>query len=574
MVLIGESPRRGPLLLMLTLFAGALFVRLVGVDWQGRHPDEDVSGPAKILSGELTPTQHYYPPLLTYLVAVAFVALYAMGRVAGWWASLGDFRASYFIDKTPFLVSARFVVAMISATAAPLTYVLARQLKLSEAWAFACGALIALAPGAIFWAHIAKSDSGLAPAYLLTIVTALYFLDDPQRMLRQIALAFAIALTVSFKHSGVFFLLPLAALVAARLLLNAPRPLAVKALAQTAALSFAFWIPMNFGVLLDLRGFWDAQIVQAQMSLRSGGFASTAHAWLTAMTSLDAGIPAAVLALGLAIFPACMWIEDRDVRWSLLAIGLSVIAVILLVVPATGERQPTQLWLPYGMLVTAAVLLTAAHFAQSQYDDRFRVGGLAVFCLVGALLIARSGTIVAQALEPPMAPAVADAVRRAAPSGSRLLTNMEMAPWLQVSSKGAAEWRERHERLAKKYNVTLPPVAQESLTVSEDGYTVFAYPFAIGGMEVVDAEAPKAVIAFAWPIQVEEWTLPYWRERGYSLFVVQGPFHEHSVAVYANFFREIMQTCSRVATVPTTRPLFFEAETNLYDCRKSTTAEG
>ena len=104
----------------LGLFALALFLRLIGVDWHGQHPDEDISGPARLLSGDLRLHSFYYPPLLTYLVAVADVFLFVLGWLLGWWHSAAELRAAYFGNSTPFFVTARVVVAICSATAAPV----------------------------------------------------------------------------------------------------------------------------------------------------------------------------------------------------------------------------------------------------------------------------------------------------------------------------------------------------------------------------------------------------------------------------------------------------------------------
>ena len=66
------------------LFGLTLAIRLIGIDWHGYHPDENPRAAARVLAGDLT-VESFYPPLFDYLIAVAYVALYAIGRVASWW---------------------------------------------------------------------------------------------------------------------------------------------------------------------------------------------------------------------------------------------------------------------------------------------------------------------------------------------------------------------------------------------------------------------------------------------------------------------------------------------------------
>ncbi len=70
---------RPAVLVPLGLFALALLLRVIGANWHGTHFDEDIGGPARLLSGDFYPRTFYYPPLLTYLVAIAYVPLYGWG---------------------------------------------------------------------------------------------------------------------------------------------------------------------------------------------------------------------------------------------------------------------------------------------------------------------------------------------------------------------------------------------------------------------------------------------------------------------------------------------------------------
>jgi len=74
------------------LFLVALAIRCIGLSWGGIDSDEDISDPAKVLTGQLIPTYHYYPPLLNYLTAAGYVVLYAIGIPMRLWRTTAEFR--------------------------------------------------------------------------------------------------------------------------------------------------------------------------------------------------------------------------------------------------------------------------------------------------------------------------------------------------------------------------------------------------------------------------------------------------------------------------------------------------
>ena len=55
--------KRLPVVAILSfLFLFALALRLIGIDWGSAHPDENPAAAAKVLTGQLTTDQQYYPP--------------------------------------------------------------------------------------------------------------------------------------------------------------------------------------------------------------------------------------------------------------------------------------------------------------------------------------------------------------------------------------------------------------------------------------------------------------------------------------------------------------------------------
>src|SRR5208283_409788 len=99
----------------LFLYLFALLLRLLIVDGVGVQFDENPGAAAKVLTGVLTDNIQFYPPLLNYLTAAAYLLYYCIGRMIGWWASSSEFRAAYFADKMQFIVIGRVVVAAFSA---------------------------------------------------------------------------------------------------------------------------------------------------------------------------------------------------------------------------------------------------------------------------------------------------------------------------------------------------------------------------------------------------------------------------------------------------------------------------
>ena len=66
--------------LMLLMFIVAVLFRSIGINYGYWHGDERVNDAAKVLTGQLVPGQHFYPPLWNYINAVAYAIVYIVGR--------------------------------------------------------------------------------------------------------------------------------------------------------------------------------------------------------------------------------------------------------------------------------------------------------------------------------------------------------------------------------------------------------------------------------------------------------------------------------------------------------------
>ena len=64
---------------VLVLFTVAFLLRAVGADYGYFHGDERINEAAKVLTGQLVPEQHFYPPLINYLNAIGLAGLFGLG---------------------------------------------------------------------------------------------------------------------------------------------------------------------------------------------------------------------------------------------------------------------------------------------------------------------------------------------------------------------------------------------------------------------------------------------------------------------------------------------------------------
>jgi hypothetical protein len=553
--------------LALLLYAAALFVRISVINWGGVMSDENPAAAAKVLTGSLTPEQQFYPPLLNYLTAIAYAVYYGFGRLVGWWATTLDFRAAYFEDKAPFYLISRFVVAALSATAIPITFILAIDQSIRTRVALVVSAVLIVAPASIFSVQIAKSDNALGPAFLLVLLTALRLCQDPNRVSRQAALGASCAVAISFKQSAIFFLIPAVFISFAATVLSQKQTVPILRTWLLAFLVSALvWIPLNFGTLLNIRGFLTAQAVQSQMSLRSSSFTDSATAWFDAVNSIDTGSPLPVL-LAWIFFPVFCFLPSFTRRqkfcffliWASVVIGMAVIFVL------AGDRQTHQLFLPYSIVIASGLLIGAGRLFDSGQSKTRIIGALMVVSLFFLFAI-RSAQIARQAWAEPVAHDVAAALKPFVDPGTRILSDIDLSHYLPVSSQGAREARARDELLAKKYSVILPPIAAESLRSVEGGYVVRYFPFVIGGLENVTDQDAKIILPFAWPLQPYEWQLEYWLSRQYQTFVFRESMLDHSIAAYRNFFSSINKKCTRLAKIPTRKPVVLEDTMLIYRC--------
>ena len=257
------------------LFSLALLPRIAGL--LTFTSDEYWGSSVRVLTGDLSGGTSQTLPLVNYLNAASFVPLYAIGRLVGVWHGTADFRAQYFRDPTPFHFAGRFVAASLGALSAPLAVLIASHLGLTRRSSLIVGCMVALFPINVWLSHVAKPDSGVATAILLVAWSLLRGLDSPEARGVDILVGFAFALAVSFKQTALFVVAPL--LVGYVALLRSdcclPWPRITRGLLVILAAFVLAWVPMNIGVLLDIKGFLEWQrlaLISVKYEPSAGGY--------------------------------------------------------------------------------------------------------------------------------------------------------------------------------------------------------------------------------------------------------------------------------------------------------------
>lgn len=551
------------------LFLVALLVRIVGIHYGYWHGDERINSAAKVLAGQLVPGQHFYPPLFNYINAVFFGLMYAVGRLVPFWHDAAGFRAQYFADPTPFYLMARFVTAAISAVTVPIFYYAGQALKFDKKsclWMAGFGMFI---PVMILLSHIAKSDIGLATSTVLVFFLLILKYENLEKKSIDVALGVSLALALSFKHSYVFIMAPLALAHMYLLWKEVDIARTVRSLCLVAVVMIPAWSVMNIGILLDFQNFLDFQKIQAQMSVRDGEtFFQAAGAWFY-WASHNANGVNVVVTLAFIVFPAYLFSSFCRIERKLLilAMWVSVFLPMVLLIKMSGTRQHAGLWVPY---FTAMQFFVAIAFVDLMRSSVSKVKISATAVTGVAMALSLFGTLVVwkQALAKPIAIDIAEDLQAFYPD-RKILTTYKLR--LEQVQEAKDQEMARHVRLAEKYGIELPPRAEEREAKSIGG-GVFYYniPDVMFGLEHTDEESLKDVMKpYTWPLQKEEWTLGHWVGKGVSVIVLADHdyfLNETDVEIYRDFHHEIAGSCKKVAFYEARKPYLIEFPLTVYEC--------
>ena len=547
-------------LFLLLLFA--LAIRCVGILWGGVHSDESIGAPARVLTGQLVPNQHFYPPLLNYIVAVGFAGMFAFGIAIGIWHSAADFQDQYFNDPTAFIFVLRFCVAFIAALAAPLVAMIATRLSMGRVQSFVAGLIMALLPLSVWFSHFGKVDLGVSTGLLLAC-WALIGYGNLSTTRDVIWFAVGITLALSFKHSAIFIAAPM--VMGFFLLPRVNDRLKWSEVFRHAGLFSCvvggLWIVLNVGLWLDLRNFLDYQAVQSAMAIRSVSINKAFTAMYDVVGSNVKGATP-LLMIAYLLVPFLWRRTDVIIIWIAVAIGVLSTALI------SGDRASPQIYLP--QCVLAAMLGSLLILHATRRPDWRRKTSLVLLLICVSNLLFWSVIIKQQALARSVSSEVADILRNVPNvENMQIIGSGVKSLGLPISRSAVQETTARDERLAAKYGLVLPERNTPLPEGDVGAYHIRSLPFAMGGLEIYDEDELETIKPYAWPIQEEEWNLQFWTDRGYTLFVIGNleAMLSSSIEPYRQLHAEIVQSCDLIGEARTTKPLFFEWDTSVFSCQ-------
>lgn len=568
--MVNSDKKAANLAICLGLFVVAVFLRATGADFGFFNGDERVNDSARFLTGQLVPSQHFYPPFFNYVNGLAFAGLFVLGLLADMWSGTAEFRHAYFSDPTPFYVTARYVTAAIGALSAPLFYDCARRVGLSAGHAFLVGSFAAIFPIAVFMAHIAKGDTGLAVSCLAVVWAFLVRIETFRVRRWDIILGVTVALAFGFKQSALLVLGPLAVGMIVVLARREGVGQALRSFGLSVLVFLVLWPIMNIGILFDIEGFLRFQRIQTVMSLREEdpfgvGLPITFGIFGDAVTGLNPVLLAIAAVAPIWLVAKGCRLAHRDALGAIWMANFASIVVISLIV---GTRQPEHLFLPnlYIALLLAAVVLMDMLRAYVRFPKAI----VALAALAGfALMAAGAADVVRQARAMPNAVRLADFLAETYPDAK-----IQSGIVLPVPQTVAAQRREfdRFDRLAEKYDIDMPKIAEERILTENAENALFWVntPFSMSGLESDETRNEDFPIEpHAWPIQPDEWVFDNWISDGFDVFVVNDFDHLWQNSRSSNiraFHDELLMRCDRVRNYPAQKPLFLEFDLTVFDC--------
>lgn len=553
---------------IITVYTAGLLARLAGISWGGVNMDELINKAVRILSGDFSPVDHFYPQLTSLISAFACGVLFIGGRFLGLFDSIEEFRSIYFENDEMFRVAARVAHSGIAASMGPTAYLITRHCGFSRKLAILIGLTVSFSPASIWFSHFAKPQNGMTALVLAAVALAIAYMNDGGQRGLAIGIGTASGIAGAFLHSAALIILPLA-ITTLILTLRDPRTRSSivwleASLAMLTAL--IIWGLLSILDLLHFSGFLDYQIIQSQMSIR--GPASLSTLWNDALPvaySPTQGMGPA----GFFLAPIAAVISRmRSVRW--LSVTFMIIPIILAII--IGDRVIPRLFLPFTIVLTLLTCLSFATLTESQ-NRLYRWGGFAgLFCILAGHIW--GGQLVAsEALATPASTFVGRELKALiTPQGPTVMSASIHQSGLQPSNAARDLMYSRHARLAQKYQIELPPRSKmrEALSEVPGGYPIIEIPWVIGGLDRTKPENVKIIRPYAWPIQYDEWRLDFWLNQGVMIYVLQDLqffISEEAPKFYAQFHREIKNRCRQVAYIDVNRPLFFEKDYYIFDCR-------
>jgi hypothetical protein len=446
---------------------------------------------------------------------------------------------------------------------APIAYRFVRRLNYSVTEALAVSGLILLTPISVYLSFIYKGDPALATFTLLTVSLMVARVDTAKPVQVDIFLALSMALALSFKHSFVLYMAPLAVAYVVSIAPLFGLRGTLMSLGRILGVGLISWPLLNIGIVLDLKNFLEFQKIQSVMSITEGATLFDALALLIKrVTHLQSGL-GYILPLLFLCFPIVA--PASPYRRMLLSIWGATVAAMVLVAFLVKLRQPEHLWVPFFVVVALFAAITIIELVRRS-KTLGRTVGVAAFAIA---LLGCVG-IWQQTLARPITVEIAE-VLKSRFADRKIATGMPLPTVLQ--SRQAQDYElARVQKTADKYQVELPPIAQERIIPTDRANARFIVPLPnpMSGLEDAKDEDLIGVIrAFAWPPQKEDWTLDLWLADGVDIFVVSNlPYltTETSSQMLRAFYQDLENRCEIAAEFKPRKPLFLERPSTILDC--------
>lgn len=553
---------------ILLLFVMALLVRIVGIDYGYFHGDERINDAAKVLTGDLIPGEHFYPPLLNYINAIFIAALFVFGRVLGFWHDTAEFQAQYFENPLVFYVTCRLVIALIAAAIAPLFYCFGRRLGLTKSDSFLAALLGVFLPAAVFLSHFSKSDLALASSMVWVFYIVFCKLENTHSKGLDLLLGLAVALAFSFKQTFLFIAAPLFLGYAFMLYKKAEASLLGMSLIRSAIVFLPLMILFNIGSILDYERYIEFQKIQQVMSFRDDSFFDSVRAFFRWTVDTDVGITALPLIVFL-LFPVAnhFVFQNQSHRQFLLLLWVSIFIGSLIVIGITGERQHSGLLIAYwtGIQLCAALILAALVRLGSWWPS---VRAILMVVVVGYLAYGTVG-VWRQASAKPIVTSLTAFVKGHY-ADRKIVTSAEIRS--PQNNLARTEDYARHVRIAEKYKVTMPARAaeREALKAPESALFYRVMPGVMHGLENANDEDLEGIVQpYAWPLQKEEWDLQYWTRQGFSIFVVsnlESMVSDKQSQLVRDYYAAVQSACELAVTFYSAKKDFLEQDIHVFEC--------
>lgn len=171
---------RKTLLILAIIFLIALGLRLWGIGFgmpYELHVDEDnyVRQAATMGGRGLEPVMWNNPPLFNYILLAEYIGLFGVGKLLGWYSSVGQFAETLRLDPTLLYLIGRGTSALLGALTVLVTYWIGAQAYNRKAGAVSA-ALLAVCYLAVRESHFAVNDAAATLFISLALLAAVKIL--------------------------------------------------------------------------------------------------------------------------------------------------------------------------------------------------------------------------------------------------------------------------------------------------------------------------------------------------------------------------------------------------------------